>query len=452
LFEKFKNKKICVLGFGVEGRATYEHLLAHGISTEILDGLNPAAFENKNPDIDTKITHLGDDYLSFLKDYEIVFKTPGISPFSPEIVKAKKAGVIFTSQIEEFMDSCPAKVIGVTGTKGKGTSSTLIYEIMKKSGFDAYLGGNIGIPAISFLDKLTSNSVVVLELSSFQLQVLKKSPNISVVLNITQDHLNYHETVEEYRDAKKNIVRFQGKNDYAVINIDYENSQKFATEILSEVRYFSRFISTNGCFVDNKGIILLNTSDGLVPILPVNKLLLRGRHNLENVTAAIEAAYLAGASVVSIKKTVESFKGLEHRLELVGEINGVKYYNDSFSTVPETAIAALDSFTEPIILIAGGSSKKSNYAELGKKIADCNVKAVILIGETAKEIASTIPKRFKGKIIFGLTRMTEIVENARKIAISGDVILLSPACASFGLFESYKDRGEQFKDAVARLV
>lgn len=452
MFEKFKGKKICILGFGIEGRATYEYLLSKGIESDILDSLEPEVFSSKNPDIDLEITHLGENYMSYLTEYDIAFKTPGASPLLPEIIKAEKAGVVFTSQIEEFMDLCTSKIIGVTGTKGKGTTATLIYDILIKSGFDAYLGGNIGVSAISFLDQITNDSIVVLELSSFQLQVLRKSPNISVVLNVTQEHLNYHSTVEEYRAAKKNIVKFQTKNDYAVINIDYEASAEFSNETAAEVRYFSRFRPTNGCFVDDKDNILLYTNDGFVAISTAAKLLLRGRHNLENVTAAVEAAYLAGAPVEIINEVVENFRGLEHRLELVGEQGGIKYYNDSFSTVPETVIAALDSFTEPIVLIAGGSSKKSNYTELGEKIASSRVKVIILIGDTAEEIASTIPKEFKGQIILGLTKMTDIVAKARKIAVSGDVILLSPGCASLGLFDNYKDRGEQFKKAVKSLI
>jgi UDP-N-acetylmuramoylalanine--D-glutamate ligase len=430
--ERYNNEKIAILGFGVEGKATFEYLLKHGIKADILD-------KKDDP-----------NYLDKLKNYNVVFKTPGISPLLPEIVTAKKNGVIFTSQIEEFFNSCPAQIIGITGTKGKGTTSTIIYDILKAGEYDVYLGGNIGAPAIEFLDQLKVSSWVVLELSSFQLQVLEKSPHIAVVLNITSEHLDYHKDTEEYRKAKRNIVSHQNENDLAIINDDYEVSRNFAKSTPASKYFFSRDHKVEGCYVDDKDQIILNVEGENVVIATFNELKLRGRHNLENVTAASLTAYLAGANPETISKVVRNFLGLEHRLELVCEVSGVKYYNDSFSTTPETAIAALDSFTEPIILIAGGSSKRSDYRELGKKIADSNVKTLILIGDTADEIKSAIPN-FKGEIVLGLAKMAEIVVEATKWSKEGDVVLLSPASASFGLFENYKDRGNQFKAAVQKL-
>jgi UDP-N-acetylmuramoylalanine--D-glutamate ligase len=431
--DKFKGKRLAILGYGVEGRATHQFLEKHGLTADVLDEKNAA------------------DYLQKIAGYDVVFRTPGISPLRPELVAAKRAGTLFTSQIEEFLEWCPAKTIGVTGTKGKGTTSTLIYEILKASGEDVYLGGNIGLPAISFLDKLTPDSWVVLELSSFQLQTMQKSPNIAVVLNITSEHLDYHNDTEEYRLAKTNIVRYQNQDDYAVINDDYDVPRDFAKLTSANKYFFSREHKVEGCFVDEKDNIVLNVEGEKSILANFADLQLRGRHNLENVTAASLAAYLAGARPETISTVLKSFVGLEHRLELVREVNGVRYYNDSFSTVPETAIAALDSFTEPIVLIAGGSDKKSNYIELGQKIAHANVKAVILIGEMAEQIRNAIPESFSGEYVLGLSKMAEIVIKASSIATNGDVVLLSPACASFGLFENYKDRGDQFKEAVKNL-
>jgi len=431
--EKYKNKRIAVLGYGIEGQATHDYLSNHGLAATILD-------KNDNP-----------DYLTGLDKFDVVFRTPGISPLKPEIVAAERAGTIFTSQIEAFLDLCPCETIGVTGTKGKGTTSTMIYEMLRAAGRDAYLGGNIGVPAISFLDKLSADSIVVLELSSFQLQTLKKSPHIAVVLNITSEHLDYHTDVNEYREAKANIVSHQTPSDFAVINDDYDVPKSFAKLTLASKYSFSRTHKTEGCYVDDKDQIVLNVEGETVVLAHFHDLKLRGRHNLENVTAASLAAYLAGVTPETISDQIKSFRGLEHRLELVRELDGVKYYNDSFSTVPETAIAALDSFTEPIILIAGGSDKKSDYTELGQKIASANVKTVILIGDMAERIQSSIPKSFGGDVVTGLTKMDETVERAHALATSGDVVLLSPACASFGLFENYKDRGEQFKNAVKTL-
>lgn len=433
ILEKYKDKKIAILGYGVEGTASLEYLVKHGLKADILD---------KKDD---------QDYLKKTMNYDIVFKTPGISPINPEIITAKNADVTFTSQIEEFFDLCPCKIIGITGTKGKGTTSTLIHDILKANGDDVYLGGNIGVPAISFLDDLKADSVVILELSSFQLQTLKKSPNIAVVLNITSEHLDYHKDTAEYRKAKSNIVSHQTDADYAVLNDDYEVPRDFAKLTPATKYFFSRDHKTEGCYVDDKDNVVLDVEGENAIIANFSEIQLRGRHNLENITAASLAAYLAGVKPEVISETVKAFTGLEHRLELVRDVRGVRYYNDSFSTVPETAIAAIDSFEEPIVLIAGGSNKNSDYKELGRKIADSNVKAVILIGEMAEQIRATIPGSFKGEIVLGLTTMDEIVEKAAEIAVARDVVLLSPACASFGLFTDYKDRGDQFKAAVKKL-
>lgn len=431
--EKYKGKKIAILGYGVEGQATHEYLLKHGLKADVLDEQNAS------------------DYLQKVAGYEIVFKTPGISPLRPELVAAKRAGTIFTSQIEEFFDLCPGKIIGITGTKGKGTTSTLIHDILTEAGEDVYLGGNIGVPAISFLDDIHSDSWVVLELSSFQLQTLKKSPHIAVVLNITSEHLDYHQDTEEYREAKSSLVRHQNESDFAVINDDYEVPRNFAKLTPATKYFFSRGHKTEGCYVDDKDRVILSVEGEVATIANFSELKLRGRHNLENVAAATLASYLAGAEPKTISRVVKNFRGLEHRLELVREVDGIKYYNDSFSTVPETAIAALDSFVEPIVLIAGGSDKKSDYTELGKKIATSNIRALILIGDMAENIEASIPGVVPDEVVLGLTKMDEMVAKAAELAKPGDVVLLSPACASFGLFENYKDRGYQFKDAVDKL-
>jgi len=449
MYEKFRNKKIAVLGFGVEGKATYEELLKHGIEATILDRAEKEDFLKQNPDIKSE-TVLGKDYLGSLSDFEVIFKSPGIPILLPEIQKAIDAGIKVTSQIEFFFENAPGTIIGLTGTKGKGTTSSLIYEILKKAKKKVFLAGNIGLPAIDFLDSMDESSIMVLELSSFQLQTLKRSPKIAVILNITSDHLDYHQTVKEYREAKANIVRFQKKDDFAVINADYEVPMDFAKKSAGQKKYFSKEKPVNGCYVQGNRIFL-ETTGGVISLLDTKELQLKGAHNLENITAAIEAAYLAGADERAITEAVKDFKGLEHRLEFVREFENVKYYNDSFSTVPETAIAAINSFAEPKIIILGGSYKGSNYNELGKVIRQSNTKALILVGQMAAEIEKAVGADFKGKKIIGISDMGEMVKAAREIAQKGDVVLLSPACASFGLFKNYKDRGEQFKNAVRRI-
>ena len=449
--EKYRNKKICILGFGLEGKATYDYLTIHGLTVSICDSMSSQVFEQNYPNVVAEKLFLGESFLDHLLQFDVIFKTPGISPLRPELVEAANAGVIITSQIQEFMDLCPCKTVGVTGTKGKGTTSTIIYQILKAAGKDVYLGGNIGTPALSFIDQLTSNSIVVLELSSFQLQLLKKSPNIAVMLNVTSEHLDYHKDTAEYRSAKANLLKYQEKSDIAIINADYDVTMELSRAGVGSKLYFSRYKEVSGCYVDDNDNIILKYHDIDTILATTSEIQLRGRHNLENITAASLAGSVLDIDSQVISRVIKNFTGLEHRLELVREVDGIKYYNDSFSTVPETAVAALNSFSEPVVLIAGGSSKKSDFSELGKVIAKANLRALILIGETAKDINNSISEPLTAPIITDLTNMSEIVKVANEFARPGDVVLLSPASASFGLFKNYKDRGNQFKEIVNSL-
>lgn len=454
MLKKYRNKKILIAGFELEGRATFDFLKRKGIKADIADKLDEREFYKRHPDIRTEKIKviLGDNYLDCVSKYDIIFRTPGLTPLAPELQLATSKGTSITSQIGLFMELCPAKTIGVTGTKGKGTTSSLVYEILRVSGKEVYLGGNIGVPAISLLEKLDKDSIVVLELSSFQLMDLDKSPNIAVVLNITQDHLDYHKDRDEYVEAKKSILKHQTEKDFVVINTDYETSREFTKETRAEMYEISTRDSVKkGCYVDKNDEIILHVRDTEEKIAPVAELQLRGRHNLENVCAAVAASYIAGADRQSIKKAVKDFKGLEHRLEFVAEVEGVKYYNDSFATTPETTIAAINAFHEPVILIAGGSEKGSDYTEMGKAIAE-KVNTVFLIGDTAQEIKdkTTIIKPTMD-IREGFTDMEDLVKRAGDVAKEGAVVVLSPGCASFGLFENYKQRGDLFKAAVQKI-
>ena len=408
-------KKVAILGYGIEGQDAEKYFKNVGDDVTILD--------NK----------FDKDYLENLDDFDVIVRSPGVYRYLPEIVKSEKNGVEITSAIKTFFDKCPCKIIGVTGTKGKGTTSTLIYEILKNAGKDVYLAGNIGKPYLELLPKLTKDSFVVMELSSFQLIDLNKSPQIAVVLNITEDHLDWHKDREEYVNAKKNIVGHQMISDYAVLNDEYADPKSFAKETKAKVYFFSK-----------------KTLDQKFK----KKLLLRGEHNLENIAAAVTVSKIIGINEETILKTVQSFKGLEHRLELVDTINGVTFYNDSFATGPQPTIAAINSFTEPETLILGGSDKGLDYQELGKIISKKeNVKNIILIGETKFKIRNSlqIANRELGIVGLDKTNMIKIVEIAYKITKPGGVVILSPASASFDMFENYKDRGNQFKKAVRSL-
>lgn len=431
----FKNLKIAVIGSGVEGLSSAKYLKGKGALVRILDKK-----ESK-------------DYLNSLNQYDLIVRSPGVKLSTLEKAINKKQKTKITSQTKLFFDLCPCKIIGVTGTKGKGTTSSLIYQMLKKQGFDVYLGGNIGVPPFDFLDKLNAQSIVVLELSSFQLLDLDKSPHIAVLLMTTSEHLDYHKNVYEYINAKRNILKFQTSKDFAIINKDYLASRESDIETNGQIYYISREGEVQkGCFVQNNAVWI---SDGKEhkKVINTSEILIPGEHNFENACAAVMAATLAGVSKQNIVSVLKTFRGLEHRLELVDTVNGVKYYDDSFSTTPETAIAAINAFKEPEILILGGSSKNSDFSELGRVISSSsNIKAIIGIGTEWKKIKEKIYNPLK-EIYFieGAKDMKTIVAAAYKIAVPGDIVLLTPACASFDMFKNYKDRGEQFKKEVLKL-
>ena len=442
-------KKIAILGFGLEGKDALDYFLARGANVSIFDKKEKADLELEN--IKTKVElFIGKKYdLKLLKNFDVIVRSPGVYRYLPQIVEAERAGAEITSAVKIFFEECPGTIIGVTGTKGKGTTASLIYQILKEDKKDVHLAGNIGLPYLSLLPKLREKSIVVLELSSFQLIDMEVSPRVAVVLNITSDHLDWHKNLKEYVEAKRKIVKFQKKSDDAVVNADYEIPKSFAKSTKANVVFFSRLEPTNGAFAASGEIFLEGESLG-----KTHWLSLRGEHNLENVTAAISAANVFRVDIETIKKAVFSFKGLEHRLELVESIGGVAFYNDSFATGPQPTIAAINSFTEPLTVILGGYDKKLDYEGLGKEIAKKkNVVAVVLIGSVAEKIKESLRKAsFQGIIVgMGKSKMDGITQKAFSLTPKGGVVLLSPAAASFDMFPNYKERGKKFKEAVLAL-
>lgn len=407
----YKGKNIAIIGEGIEGLDAEKFLKSKGAKVTILDQKQ------------------GENYLDNLEKYDVIVRSPGVYPYKKELLKAKKLGVRITTPTHIFFDEFKGQIVGVTGTKGKGTTSTLIYEILKNAGMDVYLGGNIGKPLLTLSSFLTSKSFVIMEMSSFQLIDLPVSPNISVVLNVTEDHMDWHKDRKEYLLAKKNITKFQLESDWAVINKEYKSSLSFSKNTKANIIYFSK---------------------KLLEEEYKKNLILRGEHNLENIAAAVAVAKILNIKKDVILKTVSGFRGLEHRLEFVREFKGVKFYNDSFATGPQPTIAAIKSFTENETLILGGSDKGLEYKELGKRIEESeNVKNIILIGEIGEKIGKNIEN--KNVISLGKTSMKAILESVMKVAKKGEVVILSPAAASFDMFENYKDRGNQFKKAVLSL-
>jgi UDP-N-acetylmuramoylalanine--D-glutamate ligase len=455
--KNLQNKLVAVLGYGIEGKAVTKYLLQHGISPVLFDA---KPWSNWSVDDQEKIKALGvnfifgEDYLKELKGFDVIFRSPGVK--LSDLKDKLSTNAILTSQTKWFFEYCPAKIIGVTGTKGKGTTCALIYEILKADGKNAYLTGNIGqVQPLEILDNLKAEDFIVYELSSFQLQDLTQSPHIAVVLMVTSEHLDYHKNLEEYVNAKANIAKFQTKDDFLIYNVDYSNSVKIAEQSSgTKLRISAKQFEYPGCSVFSGWVTMGDLKGVNYPVIETSKLQLKGAHNWENICAAMEAAYFAGCENEVAESVTKNFKGLEHRLELVTEKNGIKFYNDSFSTTPETAIAAMKAFSEPEILILGGSSKKSNFENLGKIIINStNLKTIILIGQETNRIKDAINQAgfFSGKILDGAINMKEIFQQIQSVATKGDVVILSPACASFGMFTDYKDRGNQFKKSALSL-
>jgi UDP-N-acetylmuramoylalanine--D-glutamate ligase len=452
--EHLQERRMALLGLGVENRALARFLLGRGLRFSVRDRQAPPDLQDLRAEFGERVQEwrLGPDYLQDLEHFDLLFRTPGLPLRRPELQRARQAGAEISSQTRLFFALSPAPILGVTGTKGKGTTTSLIAAILEKS-FPGriFTGGNIGRPPISFLDELGQDHLVILELSSFQLHDLDRSPHLALVLAITPDHLDYHADPEEYVEAKKSICRHQGEGDFLAVNADCPRASAFAGHSRAQCWAFG--ISgqvQRGAWVHGGKLQVRRPGGEAEAICEVAQIPLRGPHNWSNAAAAAAAAAMAGASAEQIREGIRTFRGLPHRLEKVAERQGVSYYNDSLATTPEAAIAALESFSEPLILIAGGASKGADFSALGQAIARCRVRAVILMGEEASRIETAIRRtgRFAGELFAGCRSLEQAVAQARALAQPGDVVLLSPACASFDMFSSYQERGERFRGLV----
>lgn len=377
---------------------------------------------------------------------KIVYTTPAAKNMEKKFGHDKRFWSKATTIQHIFFEEVKTKnIIGVTGTKGKGTTSTLIYEMLKAAGKSVFFGGNVGLPVLSFIKEVQPDDWVVLELSNFQLYNLTYSPHIAVCLMIAPEHMDWHPDMGDYVEAKANIFRHQKQDDIAVYFEQDQYSKKIAGYSPGhKIPYYQ----PPGAHVREDGMIVISDSK----IINKTDVKLLGEHNLQNICAAVTAVWQVSQDVETLRRVLNDFKGLEHRLEFVRELNGVKYYDDSFGTTPETAIVALKSFAQPKIVILGGSDKGAGFDELAEAVKTSNVKHAIVIGLIADKIVAALQKAGFNEITTGLTTMAEIVDKAHGIAQPGDVILLSAGAASFGLFKDYKDRGSQFKQAVQALA
>jgi UDP-N-acetylmuramoylalanine--D-glutamate ligase len=450
--------KIAIVGWGIEGQSAFnyfgpehEYLIVNEqplnnfpqesdkIQIRHLDSEKPAGVTGNVKDL---------SYLDGIENCDKIF----ITPTSRKNLEEKFIGNHefwdkATTALEIFFETVKTKnIIGVTGTKGKGTTSTIIYQILQAAGKRAFLGGNIGRSVLDFVRDVTPDDWVVLELSNFQLYKFTHSPHIAVCLMIVPEHLDWHPNVEDYLEAKSNIFTHQKQEDIAIYFDGNEHSRQLA---YSSLGIKIPFYLTPGARIREDGKIVIGEPE--TEIINKDEVKLLGEHNLQNICAAATAVWQATQDVSAITKVLTSFAGMEHRLEFVRELNGVKYYDDSFGTTPETAIVAMKSFSQPKVLILGGSDKGADYISLAEEVAKNNVRQVITIGETGAKIAESLSQKGFNQITKGEEAMPEIVKQAQQIAQEGDVVLLSAASASFGLFKDYKDRGNQFKQAVQEL-
>jgi UDP-N-acetylmuramoylalanine--D-glutamate ligase len=420
-------QKILVVGFGVEGKILTNYFLSD-CEVTVADRKNIEEFDSKIVDEYTKQGvrwQTGDRYLDGLENFDLIAHSPAITADVREKIYA--SGVQTTTQTQIFLDKVKTNnTIGVTGTNGKGTTCTLIYEILKAAGKRVFLVGNIGEGMLNHLDEINENDWVVMELSSYQLRDITKSPHIGVVLNITPDHMNIHVDMDEYIDSKANLIRYQELNDIAVLNGDYEVTKQIAEYAKGEVIMFHK------ADIEDK-----------------YSLKIPGKHNFENAAAALAVCKVASIENSVVRNVFETFDGLEHRLQIVANKNGIKYVDDSISTNPATVLAAIKAFPDPKILILGGSDKKAEFQRMSAEItADKTIKAIILTGATADILEQNLKGAGFDRPVIKAVRMNDIIDGARHLAVTGDTVLLSPGCASFGEYIDYKDRGEQFKKVV----
>lgn len=449
-----QGKRVAVIGIGVSNTPLIKTLLGAGISVTACDKSPRENFGSLAEELESlgATLRLGETYLDGL-DQDVIFRSPGIRPDIPPFLAAMEKGSVLTSEMEVFFQVCPCKIIAVTGSDGKTTTTSLIAEMLKNAGRTVHVGGNIGKPLLSEADAMGKDDVAVLELSSFQLMTLQASPDIAVFTNLSPNHLDVHKSMEEYAQAKENIFSHQGPGDLAIFNQDNDLTREMAARAPGRVMRFSRQGPVEeGTYVEDGMIYVAHNGQKRALFAP-DRILIPGQHNVENYLAAIAAVQGLVPDEV-ILYTAETFPGVEHRIELVRTKDGVRYYNDSIASSPTRTLAGLRSFHQKVILIAGGYDKKIPFDVLGKAVQD-HVKTLVLTGHTAEKIRQAVV-RAEGyqeghPAILMEDDFKQAVLAASQAAQEGDVVILSPACASFDHFKNFAQRGQTFKAIVNEL-
>lgn len=455
-FNDIQNKKIAFIGTGVTNTNIIKLFLSKNLDVTICDRKSAeqmGSLYSELADLGAKYI-LGEEYLDTLTDFDIVFRSPGVYFNNPKLQEAIKMGVAVTSEMEVFFDLCPCRIYAVTGSDGKTTTTTLISEFFRAEGKNVHIGGNIGKALLPVIEEIKDDDIAVVELSSFQLLSMRQSPEVCAITNITPNHLNVHGTMEEYISAKCNILAHQNAFSRAVLSYDNETAKNLSSLVRGKLAYFSRFDKPyNGSFLNENGILCYNDYGKVTEIMDMHDIKIPGMHNVENYLTAIAVTW-GEVSLDTVRKVAREFGGVEHRIEFVREINGAKYYNNSIASSPTRVLACLNSFDEKQIMIQGGSDKGISFEPMADSICE-KVKVLILMGETREKIRDAVMNSKKynpeNTKIFIVKDMQEAVQTAYKYAEKGDIVSLSPACASFDMYRMFEDRGRHFKQLVNEL-
>ena len=456
-FSEMKNKRVAFIGVGVSHLELIRLFLSKGIKVVVCDKKSKDEFDEaiyeefsaKGVDFS-----LGEKYLDEIYKCDVVFRTPGFYFNRPELDKARDMGIVVTSEMETFFDLCPCRTYGITGSDGKTTTTTLISEFLKAEGKRVHLGGNIGKALLPIVETISEADVAVVELSSFQLISMRESPDVAGITNIRPNHLNVHKDMQEYIDSKKNLILHQNSYSKTVLSLDDETTRSLSCFVRGNLRYFSRHeVVENGSFLREDGMLCYNDHGKVTEYVHMKDIRIPGMHNVEDYLTAIAMTY-GDVSVQSVVNVAKTFAGVEHRIEFVRELDGVKYYNNSIASSPTRVLACLDAFDQKQIMIQGGSDKGISFAPMADALCE-KVKVLILMGETAQKIEDAVKASEKydpaNIRIVRVADMAEAVEIAHHYAVEGDIVSLSPACASFDMYRMFEDRGRHFKQLVNEL-
>lgn len=449
-----KNKSIAIVGFGKEGRSTYKFIRKYLKNEKIfiLDKNENLIIDSNTLINDTNVKIvLGKDYLKNINDYDIIIKSPGISFKKININNFKNK---ITSQTNLFLEFCECKIIGVTGTKGKSTTASIIYNIIKTQGYDVYLCGNIGIPIFDYIDKFKKNSIVIVEMSAYHTEFIKKSPHISIILNLFEEHLDYFESKESYFESKLNIFKYQNKNDYAIYSLNNETLSSLVKKNNYNGKLMKIVIAKDLKGVVNDSVvcdmknIYLKTNDNLFKLYDVSdSRYLLGKRNLENIMFAFAVSNILNLDNLLTAKAINDFKPLEHRMEYVGKFNNIIFYNDSIATIPEATINCIETLTNVNTLIFGGLDRKINYSNFVDYLNKSAIKNFICMPETGYKIG----KMLINKNVLYADSMKKAVLLAYKVTSKNKICLLSPAASSYNSYKNFEEKGKNYKEMIIEL-